>query len=57
MDLMTKVLMACVLWVAMASSSMQTFACQFVVSGSSVIYPWESSEPGVASSFAPFVCK
>jgi len=57
MDLMTKVLMACVLWVAMASSSMQASACQFVASGSSVIYPWESSEPGVASSFAPFVCK
>jgi len=56
MDLMTKVLMAFVLWVAMASSTMQTFACQFVLSGGSVIYFWESSEPPVASLLAPFIC-
>jgi len=57
MDLMTKVLMACVLWVAMAGFTMQTFTCQFVAGDSSAIYFWEPSEPGVASSFAPFVCK
>jgi len=57
MNPMTKVLMACVLWVAMASSSMQTFTCQFVAGDSSAIYFWEPSEPGVASLFAPFVCK